>query len=304
MRGVRLSFAALFVVVLSASCSGSLSSVPNISTVSQAGKARSAHNGSSPAIVVAPDSGGSDSCTDVPPVDADEDAADQGCTLDDDGTDNSDVIVGGGGVPPTTPPAPPQDPVYDIQCPGAASCSSSTSYTAGQQMSCVTDTGAFTTGCGGTPGSGSGIGVIYFPDATCYVNFASIANACFASSNYSSWTPGGAANLTTLYCYWPQLYQTQHHFNVPVTPAGRTAFARYSALAGARFLTDEIPQSASQGEIPWDPHTVFPPINASPSSASEVLLWANGVSAWIPPAYIGWAYALDTSQNCPSGINP
>jgi hypothetical protein len=203
------------------------------------------------------------------------------------------------------PPTPTSDPVYNIQCPGAESCTSSTAYNVGQPMSCVTDTGVFTTGCGGTPGSGTGvgIGVIYFPDATCYINFSTVANVCDATTN---WTPGGSLNLTILYCYWAPLYQTQHSFTVPVTPAGRTAFARYNAYnspTGGRFVVDEIPQGSAQYTIPWDPHTVFPPINASPSSLSEAVLWANG-SGFVPGTFIGWAYALNTSQNCSSGITP
>lgn len=190
--------------------------------------------------------------------------------------------------------------VYTIHCPAAESCTTSTPYTVGQPVSCVTGTGAFTTGCGGPPGQGSGIAVFWGPDGTCYQDLATTDYNCFAASNASR--PYSTSNLTIKYCWYSAQNQTQHYFTVPASPSGSTTLETYKDTNGVIGLGFEpILASYTQYGVAWGGSNGISlgSLGAIPSSTSNIDVIANGsLSPLSAPHYSGYASAVNTSQNC------
>jgi hypothetical protein len=187
-------------------------------------------------------------------------------------------------------------PVYYIHCPGAASCTG-TEYSNGDPVLCVTDTGAFTTsGCGGEPGvNGSGFGVFYDLNWTCYMNYSSQVSNCFNASNKPPINSG--SDLTSQYCFDQKTgYKTQHWFHVPTNSYGVTTLETYidtNNVMGVGF--SEIPSSSTRSVVPWGKAPPGEP--ALQSSTSHVQLFANG--SWLhPPYYIGYALRTHTDSYC------
>lgn len=192
--------------------------------------------------------------------------------------------VGGGGGGGT-------DPVYRIHCSGAASCAG-TGYSVGQSVDCVNTYGAYTTGCGGQPGSGSGIGVFYLSNATCYLNFASDVTSCFAAAS----SPSPGSNLTWYYCLQPGPGpggpgpKTQHHMNL--APNTWFTWETYSDASGESKIGMGYPQPDPEQSgaylIVWD-------APAMAASTSNVTMY--GWTGWLPK-YLGYALAITASTTC------
>lgn len=194
-----------------------------------------------------------------------------------------------------------QDPVYNIQCPGAPSCSTGTAYNVGQPVSCVTSVGTFTTGCGGAPGDGgTGIAVFWAPNATCYQNLASGVSACFAIANPFAGFASG--NLNIKYCWWASGPQTQHFFNVPASPNGSEVIGTYVdiVLNTTAVAFEGILASSTTASLGWGPPTGNPiPDPASQNSIATAVIFAKGMGTpFSGPVFSGWASQAYTSGNC------
>lgn len=193
-------------------------------------------------------------------------------------------------------------PLDNISCPGASSCAHSTPYTVSEPTRCVTKYGYFTTGCGGPPGSGIGTVVFWLPDHTCYQYLPTAEYSCFASTNFSAYSSNN--NLTRKYCWYAAETQTQHYFDVPASPNGSEAVATYSdprRVIGVGFAA--ILASNTTNGVAWGGTTGafdLGPLGASPTSTSNVAIFANGAMSPIlsVPVFSGYASATNTTGNC------
>jgi len=206
--------------------------------------------------------------------------------------------AGSGGGGGDIPPPPPTDPVDQISVPNASSTGRLASP--GDSVPCVTNTGAFTTGCGGVPGdTGQGIGVFYDVSQTCYWNFASLASICFAAANSPpNMQPG--SDLTITYCYDPKKLKTQHHFDVPDAANGSETFDTYvdvNGVIGSGFSV--IPAHATLSFVPWGLPPEKPGLQ---NSTSHVQIFANESIPSMPlvkvPIYVGFARRTETDSIC------
>lgn len=194
------------------------------------------------------------------------------------------------------------DPVYTIQCPYAPSCTGSADYTIGQTVPCVTQYGTFTTGCGGDPGSnGAGIGVFYLDGYTCYLDFATMEQNCFAAANTPPSDPDPDQTIT--YCFDKTSgYKTQHWYNLPSHVHGVTVLGHYSDIyKTVRLAFLENGPSATQGVEVWGNPPPGPA--AVQNSTSSLSMWENG--SLYPPAaphYLGHARRAPTDSLCKQSL--
>jgi hypothetical protein len=226
-----------------------------------------------------------------------------GCSIPVEVLNEGSLLADGGGGAGTgvsvVPPPPDGDLVDNISVPNPSSSGQLASP--GDTVPCVNMDGGFTTGCGGVPGRGQGIGVFYDTRQTCYLNFSTEASICFAATNTLPRVPpppGGDRTIT--YCYDFKKLAAQHWYTVPDSDTGVETFDSYIDGAGLMEGTFTVTAPhASEGLTLWLSSRVGPVI---PDSTSHIQMYALESVSGIPfvkvPVYVGYALRTNTDSTC------